>query len=328
MPVRTSIISNLKRASPLIISGLATLVLAPSAVADEKIGIAMPTNAGAFYSAVLYGAMNEAERLGYDVVVLDAGGFAHPETQIDHISNLVVQGVDAILTDPIDPATLNGAMRQARAAGIAVVGLGSPVVATDVEADAASTSSQCDLGKQMAKGARSVLPEGGTIVSLAGPPGAYWANERYRCFKEGIEGTDIKIISERYSAGDAATALSITNDFLQRFPDADLIYAADDTLGVGAARAVQQVGQCGTVKVLMAGYGEAAEEMLNVGCAQYIVAQQTVLIGRTAVRLADALIKGATLDQKITQVPFLSVTAETASSVDVSLIRQPADWKP
>ena len=36
-----------------------------------------------------------------------------------------------------------------------------------------------------------------------------------------------------------AAALSLANDFLQRFPNIDLMYGADDTYGIGIARAVQ-----------------------------------------------------------------------------------------
>ena len=42
-----------------------------------------------------------------------------------------------------------------------------------------------------------------------------------------------------------AASLSLASDILQRFPSVDLIYGADDTYGVGIARAVQAAGKCG-----------------------------------------------------------------------------------
>ncbi|MDX8500686.1 sugar ABC transporter substrate-binding protein [Mesorhizobium sp. VK4C] len=308
--------------------GLFAAMSTANADGKPKIGIAMPTVEGDWYSAVLYGAVTEAEKLGYEVVVLDAGGFGHPEKQVDQISNLIVQQVKAILTDPIDPATLDGAVRSAHQAGIPVIGLGTPVIAANIEPDAAATSSQCQLGELMADGAKRLLPKGGTIAALAGPPGAYWATERYACFVKGIAGAKIDIVAERNSEEDPATALSIANDLLQRFPKVSLFYSADDTYGVGAGRAIQQAGKCGTVQVLMAGFGKAAEDTMRGGCAQFVVAQRTVLIGRTASELADKLARGETPASRLVEVPFLSITPDHVSEVPLADIRQPADWKP
>ena len=169
-----------------------------------------------------------------------------------------------------------------------MIGAGSPIVASDVEADAAASSSHCNIGHELAKGAKTLLPNGGTIAILAGPAGAFWASDRLRCFKEDLAGGNIKIVAEQTSEQDPAIALSLANDFLQRFPTVDLMYGADDTYGVGVARAVQGAQKCGKVKVLFAVLGEAAEEMMRAGCADYVVAQQPVKIGRSAAEMADA----------------------------------------
>ena len=97
------------------------------------------------------------------------------DKQVSQLSNLIVQKVKAILMDPANPDSFNGVVRQAKAAKIPVVGAGSPIVASDVEADGAASSSHCSIGHELAKGAKILLPNGGTIAILAGPPGAFWA---------------------------------------------------------------------------------------------------------------------------------------------------------
>src|SRR3984893_14833665 len=295
---------------------------------DGTIGAAMPNTKGEWYTPELYGITDEAKRLGYDVVIQDAGGYANVDKQVSQFSNLIVQKVGAILVDPANPASFNGVLREPKAPKVFVIGAGSPIAASDVEADAAASSSHCNIGHELAKGARVWLPNGGTIAVLAGPAGAFWASDRLRCFKEDLAGGNIKIVAEQTSEQDAALALSLANDFLQRFPKVDMLYGADDTYGVGAARAAQGAQKCGKVKVMFAVLGEAAVEMMRAGCADYVVAQQPVVIGRSAVRMMDALVKGKPLEKKKDEVPLIPVTMANLNSLDKSGMQAPKGWTP
>ncbi|WP_165421301.1 substrate-binding domain-containing protein [Bradyrhizobium sp. Leo170] len=313
--------------------GLADLIAvsiagAGTAHAADKIGVSMPNVKGPWFTPVLYGISDEAKKRGYDVVIQDAGGYANVDKQVSQFSNLAVQKVRAILVDPANPASFNGVVREAKAGKIFVIGAGSPIVASDVEPDAAASSSHCSIGHELAKGAKTLLPNGGTIAVLAGPAGAFWASDRLRCFKEDLAGGNIKLVAEQTSEQDPAIALSLANDFLQRFPTVDVLYGADDTYGVGAARAVQGVQKCGKVKVLFAVLGEAAEEMMRAGCADYVVAQQPVKIGRSAVDMMDALVKGKPLEKKKDEVPLIPVTSANLNSIDKTGMQAPKGWTP
>jgi ribose transport system substrate-binding protein len=292
------------------------------------IGVSMPNIKGPWFTPVLYGITEEAKKLGYDVNIQDAGGYANVDKQVTQLSNLIVQKVKAILIDPADPSAFNGVVRQAKQAHIPILGAGSPIVASSVKGDGAVSSSHCNIGHELAKGAKVLLPNGGNIAVLAGPPGAFWASDRLRCFKEDIAGTKIKIVAEQTSEQDAAAALSLANDFLQRFPNIDLLYGADDTYGVGVARAVQGASKCGKVKVLFAVLGEQAEEMMKAGCADYVVAQQPVLIGKLAVQMADEIIKGKTPKETNVEVPLIPVTPANLASVKKDTMQAPKGWTP
>ena len=312
-----------------MLTAACVVLMAPSPVhAADKIGVSMPNIKGPWFTPVLFGISDEAKKLGYEVTILDAGGYANVDRQVSQFSNLVVQKVSAILMDPANPASFNGVVREAKGEKIPVIGAGSPIVASDVDADAAASSSHCSIGHELAKGAKTLLPNGGTIAVLAGPPGAFWASDRLRCFKEDLAGGNIKIVAEQTSEQDPAIALSLANDFLQRFPDVSVLYGADDTYGVGAARAAQGAQKCGKVKVLFAVLGEAAEEMMRAGCADYVVAQQPVVIGRTAVQLMDAIVKGKPLAAKKVEVPLIPVTAANLNSINKTGMQAPKGWTP
>ncbi len=306
-------------------------VAGTEARAQEKsgtIGVSMPNIKGPWFTPVLYGISDEAKKLGYSVNIQDAGGYANVDKQVTQLSNLIVQKVKAILMDPADPTAFNGVVRQAKEAHIPILGDGSPIVASDVQGDGAVSSSHCNIGHELAKGVKTLLPNGGSVAVLAGPPGAFWASDRLRCFKEDIAGSNIKIVAEQTSEQDVAAALSLANDFLQRFPNIDLMYGADDTYGIGIARAVQGANKCGKVKVLFAVLGEQAEEMMRAGCVDYVVAQQPVLIGRLGVRLANDFIKGQQPKEKFTEVPLFAVTPANLNSIDKSTMQAPKGWTP
>ncbi len=308
--------------------GMAGANAALAAGPNGTLGAAMPNTKGEWYTPELFGITDEAKKFGYDVIIQDAGGYANVDKQVTQVSNLIVQKVKAILLDAADPAGFNGVVRQAKQAKIPIVAAGSPTVATDIPPDAGATSSHCTIGHELAAGVKKMLPNGGSIGVLAGPPGAFWATDRLRCFKEDIAKTNIKIAAEQTSEQDVAVALSLASDFLQRFPNIDLLYGADDTYGVGIARAVQAVGKCGKVKVTFSVLGSAAEEMMRAGCVDYVVAQQPALMGRIEVRLADQLIKGQKPDPAMVQVPLVLVTRDNLDKIDRSGMQAPKGWTP
>ncbi len=87
----------------LAVAGFALIVAQPAAAAD-KIGVTMPNIKGPWFTPVLYGISDEAKKLGYEVTIQDAGGYANVDKQVSQFSNLVVQKVSAILIDPANPS--------------------------------------------------------------------------------------------------------------------------------------------------------------------------------------------------------------------------------
>jgi ribose transport system substrate-binding protein len=198
MPIQ----SRIRNIAPSIfvaaVGALALFATSPASAA-EKIGVSMPNIKGPWFTPVLYGVSDEAKKLGYEVIIQDAGGYANVDKQVSQFSNLVVQKSAAILIDPANPASFNGAVREAKAEKIPVIGAGSPIVASEVDGDAAASSSHCNIGHELAKGAKTLLPNGGTLAVLAGPAGAFWASDRLRCFKADLAGGNIKIVAEQTS---------------------------------------------------------------------------------------------------------------------------------
>lgn len=291
---------------------------ATSGSGDKKVlGVAVPYTQGSFYTGMLHGVREEAKKLGYEVIVQDAGGFTNPDKQLSQVQNLITQQVSAMLVGPIDPASLAPSIEQAKGQKIPVVGAGEPAPGND----SSVASSHCQIGQAMADGLKELLPEGGTLAGLAGPPGANWSTTRWKCFKE--RAANMKVVAEKTSDDTADLGVSIGTDFLAREPSLNAIYSADDVLGQGAAKAVEQARKCKKTLVITAVLGPEDKELLRSGCMSLVVAQQTVEIGRKAVQTADQLVRGEQVPPKI-EVPTINVTGENLDEVDLSTIEAPA----
>jgi ABC-type sugar transport system substrate-binding protein len=299
---------------------------AASAGSDSKgtIGVSVPTTEGPFFTSMLYGITQQAKSAGYNVSILSAGGYGKIDQQVSQIQNLISKKTEIIMVDPADPNATKPAIEQARAAGLTVIGAGDPAPG----GQGYSAASHCDVGKALATGAKKLLPDGGKIGVMAGPAGAFWSTERLRCFKDGIKNTSISVVAEKATDPDVALGLSGATDMLQRFPDLNLLYGADDTVGVGAAEAVQAANRCGKTQVLTAVYGEQVQSLMAKGCVQYDVALQPVLIGREAVKLAVALHEKKKPAVTEVNVPLVAITPDTMKSVNIDNIRSPKSYKP
>lgn len=286
------------------------------------IGVSFPTVEGPFFTAALYGITEEAAALGYDVTIVSAGGYGNVDTQVGQVDDLIQQGVSGILLGAADPDALAPSIDAAVAADI-------PVVAAGEVLDGAVSSvsaSHCALGTQMAEGVAELLPDGGTLAALKGPAGAFWAEGRWECFVDDLP-TNVEIIAEQSSEPSSAEGLKLAEDILQANPNVDIFYGVDDTVGVGAAQAIQQGPGCENVSVVTAILGTQAEELLIEGCIDYLVAQQVVEIGRLSVQAVVEAIEGGT-PEVLVEVDNVIVTVETLPTVDIAKLRQPEGWKP
>lgn len=287
------------------------------------IGVSFPTVEGPWFTAALYGIVDEANKNGYDTVLLSAGGYQNVDKQVGQMADLIQRHVTAILMAPSDPNALAPQVTLAKAAGIPVVGTGENVSSTD----ASVTADHCALGANMGEGVKKLLPNGGTMAALTGPAGAFWTESRWKCFQTAIQGSNVRIVAQQASEPDVTQGLRIASDLLQRFPNVNLFYGVDDTVGSGAAQAIQQANKCGKVFVVTAILGTEAERLMKAGCIQYLVAQQVVKIGRDSVKTAIKILKHEKVD-KVTQIQDIVVTPSNVVGLDLSPIRQPADWKP
>lgn len=297
----------------------------PTAKTEYTIGISLPDVKDPFFLSMLYGAYLEGERMNLKIVLLESGGYANVDKQISQMEDLINQGVDGILCDPADSKALVPVVEKAVAAGIPVVGFGDQIL-TD-KSVSYSASSHYGIGVSIGNWLVDNI-KSGDIVTEPGPAGASWSVDRYDGFQAAVStAPELKIVGEEWTDSDRNAGLTTTEDFLQRFPDLKIIYTGSDFQGAGACDAVTSAGLSGQVTVVTAVLSADAEKYLREGTLTMTEAQQTVLIGTTAMDLIVTVLNGDTVP-KAEEIPTISVTNANVDQVTIANVRAPVDWRP
>lgn len=296
---------------------------ASAAAAKVRIGVSVPDVQGPFFLAMLYGIYEQAEVEGADVVLLEAGGYSNLDKQISQMEDLIQQKVDGILIDPIDDNALQPIISKAVEAGIPVVGAGDPVAG---KAISEVTTDHVSVGRAMADWVVKNLKPG-KLIGESGPAGANWSTSRWKAFKDIVVPAGWQLVAEQNSDPARDIGLKLTEDLLQRFPDADLIYAADNAIGLGTADAVRAAGRVDMTKIVTVVIDEDTKAALKDGSITMTVAQQTVAVGRQAVTALVKAIRGETIERSIKLEPVV-VTKDNVDTLDYGPIAPPAGWTP
>lgn len=100
------------------------------------------------------------------------------------------------------------------------------------------------IGREAAKYAARLLPDGGRIIELQGLPGSTPAHERGRGFGEVTDslGKAFQIVARVPANWNYDEAMKKTDSLLTLYPDVDLIYAHNDRMALGASDMAKKKG--------------------------------------------------------------------------------------
>ena len=163
-----------------------------------------------------------------DCSIYNSGNDVSKQTQ--QISNLISQGVDAIVLNAASPTGLNGIIGQACARGILVVSYDNVVTAPcalKVNTD------QLKFGQVLAADLARRMNGKGNVIMVTGVPGTFVDQQR----NQGALGVfkkfpGIKVVAKYTGMWDSSTAQRNTASQLPSLPDVDGIWAQGGTDGV------------------------------------------------------------------------------------------------
>ncbi len=189
---------------------------------------------------------DEAAKLGYQLVYTDAAGSA--AKQVADVNSMIAQGVDLIFLAPREEKPLIPAVMAAKKAGIPVILLDRNVDQSLAKAGEDYVtfigSDFIDEGKRVAEWLAKNANGKSKIIELEGTTGSSPANDRKKGFDEAINAAGGFTILASQS-GDFARdkGRQVAEALLQAHPDADVIYAHNDEMAMGAIAALEAAGK-------------------------------------------------------------------------------------
>jgi ABC-type sugar transport system substrate-binding protein len=263
--------------SILISSGLAWAALPKlTKKANYKVGFAQTESNNPWRLAQTQSMQDEAKKRGVQLVYTDAAGSA--AKQVADVRSMIAQKVDLIFLAPREEKPLAPVVKEAAKAGIPVILLDrniDPTLAKAGEDYVAFIGSDfIEEGRRVADWLVKSTGGKANIIELEGTTGSSPANDRKKGFDDVIaKNPGMKILASQ--SGDFARdkGRQVAQTLLQAHPTADVIYAHNDEMAIGAIAALEAAGKKAgkDVKVLSIDGGREAVGLVVEGKINYVV---------------------------------------------------------
>jgi ribose transport system substrate-binding protein len=259
-----------------------------------QVDVIIKASNSSFWQTMLAGADRAQHDYGIRVSRFGPTSEVDILQQVDLIENAVSRGVDAIVLAPNSSTALNESIKQARKGGIKVIVTDTEVTTTHdgfIGTDNAKAAEQagrrmCDLAKTAGKTTGHVLIES----SIAG---LQVLQDRERGFRQGLQSCPgLQVTGPRYNGNDINTATSQVNDVITADPDLVGIFAANNTSGLGAARAIQDNKAADRIPVVSFDTDPQQVAALADGAIDVLVVQNPYFFGYQGVLEAAASAAG------------------------------------
>ncbi|WP_127506142.1 sugar ABC transporter substrate-binding protein [Actinoplanes solisilvae] len=270
-----------------------------------RVGIVLKSLTNQYWQGIQKGAQAAGQQFGVDITVQAASSESAQTEQLTIAQTLVGQKFDAYVIAPESTSNLTPALMQMQ-------GQGAPVVNVDDARIAATTYVGPDHeldGSQAATELAKLFPEGGEVAQIEGQAGSSAAILRIKGFKEGVaKDAKLKLVASVPGDWDADKSYAATQQIIRQNPNLKGIYANNDTMAIGVAKAVQASGK----KIAVIGTDGVPEAVASVrsGAITATVSPLPYYEGFWAVESAVRLLEGQQVPQWVV-APAQLITKDT-----------------
>ncbi|WP_052339813.1 sugar ABC transporter substrate-binding protein [Gorillibacterium massiliense] len=247
--------------------------------------------------------------------VLVANGAGDVKTQNDQIDNFIVQKADMIAAISIDLDGSVPAVENAKAANIPYISLLTHVN-TDGYIYIGSENKQAGevQGEYLAK----VLPQNAKVLYMTGQTNDQQYVDRKAGLTEKLFNArpDVKLLAEQSSDNQKDKGMSLTEDWLQQYPEFDAIISQNDDAALGAIEALKAANRLNGVTVVGIDGSDEALKSIEAGEMTMTVFQDAKAQAQAVVDVAKKIRDGED-SKSITNImiPFKTVTKENVGEV-------------
>ena len=235
-------------------------------------------------------------------------GAVDPERQQQLVEGLIARRAGVLLVVPADSKQIIASIQSANRANIPFIVLDNDVdqgLARErgVRVAAFIGSDNVAGGRLAGDYVKGQLPNGGEIAILEGVAGVQAANDRKSGFEQAVKRqASLKIVASQAADWDREKAYNATRAILVAHPKLKAIFAANDEMGLGAAKALTEAKRR---DVILVGYDATPDGRAAVldGRMAATIAQQPKEVGRLGVEYARRVLRGEAVPAR-TAVPL------------------------
>jgi ribose transport system substrate-binding protein len=288
----------------------------PAGKKKPRIALVMKSLANEFFTTMADGARkhHDAHPDDYDLVVNGIKDEQDVQRQMDMVSELVAQQVDALVIAPADSKILVTACKRAKDQGVVVInidnklddatlaeaGLQVPFVGPDNRAGARM------IGDYLAKH----LKRGDEVAILEGVPTAFNAQQRRLGFEDAMKEAGMRVVSSQSAQWEMNRANTVASAMLNEHPDLKALLCSNDSMALGALAAVKAAGRVGRVQIVGFDNISAIRQAVKDGSVLATADQHADQLAVFGIEYALRVLRGETTpaDQK---TPVDLITAES-----------------
>ncbi len=261
-----------------------------------------------FWSSFIQGAEMAAKEYGVTLTMAAPNAETKYEEQGALIEEAIEANPDAVILVPAHYTETQKYAKKIEDAGIPLILAdsmmeevnGSGVVATD----------NVEAGRKMGRYVAENFEEIQSIGIVGHVKGTSTATERELGFREGLGELEEKVVDVVFCDSDYRKAYLVTKEMLERYPSINVIAGLNEYSSVGAARAVNELGLKG--KVRMVGFDSSIKEVeyLEDETFSAIVVQKPLNMGYLCVEKAVRLLNREQISEIVDSGSVL-ITKET-----------------
>lgn len=250
---------NIKRRTVAVAVAVALSATSASlfAQAKPKVGLVMKSLANEFFKDMTEGAVAHQKKLGtYELKPVGMKDETDFDAQTLAVESFITQKMDIIVIAPADSKAMVAPIARAIKAGITVVNFD---VALDQAAMKNAGLNLAFVGPDNRVGAKlagdalaKALGPGAKVVIIEGNPGADNAQQRKAGFMDAAKDGKLNVVASRTAMWETEEANKVFSNILTANPDIKGVMAANDSMALGVAKALEAAGKGG--KILVVGF--------------------------------------------------------------------------
>ena len=297
----------------------------PAAV-KKTIGFSVYDMQYGFFQDMEKGTKEAAQAGGYDYLLVDQK--SSESTMVSATTDMLNQGIGALIISPIKPDAMGPIVDAAKAKGI-------PVVVDDIGGggtnyDVLVVSDNYKGGVIAADYIDKLVKDSGKaskeVASITCEPSAVYAARRNAGFEAHIKELGYTVVASLSANSKQEEGYKVMKDIVTAHPNVAAVFSCNDPMAVGAAQAIKDAGKSGSKDIFVVGYNgdTIALEAIKAGDMAGTVQQVPYEMGKMTVALATKLMNGEKLTFDNTENREIYVPVKLLTPTDVGAVTAPA----